>query len=250
MKAMWWITIVMFALGVGVGSGITRMHSRGNGDVASFSTDAPTQRPTQAPTNPAVEQVGGTVDSADFPFALEYTSLVAQKLIAYDGAYLEDGSEENVVDIAALVLENTGTTGIEYAQIVLVQSGRELYFDATYIPPKSTVLLLEENKQPYSDFPVTACRCRTVIPGVFDRAERTVAVKETGMCTLEVTNLTEQEMDCVRIYYKHHEGENDLYVGGITYSAVIPNLSPGETRSITPYRYASGYAQVVAVVPE
>ena len=70
------------------------------------------------------------------------------------------------------------------------------------------------------------------------------------MCTLEVTNLTEQEMDCVRIYYKHHEGENDLYVGGITYSAVIPNLSPGETRSITPYRYASGYAQVVAVVPE
>lgn len=247
MKALWWITIVVFLLGIGVGNGITQLYDRSGADVPSFATDAATQSPTKKPTQPTAEQMSGTTG---FPFALEYTSLVAQKLIAYDGAYLEDGLEENVVDIAALVLENTGTTGIEYAQIVLMQGGRELYFDATYIPPKSTVLLLEDNKQPYSDAPATACRCRTVIPGVFDRAERSVSVKETGMCTLEVTNLTEQEMDCVRVYYKLHEGEKDLYVGGITYSTVIPNLLPGETRAITPYRYASGYAQVVAVVLE
>jgi hypothetical protein len=148
------------------------------------------------------------------------------------------------------VLENTGTTGIEYARIVLMQNGQELTFDATYIPPKSTILLLEENKKPYSAAPVAACRCRTVIPGVFDRAERTVEIKETGMCTLEVTNLTDQKIDSVRVFYKHHEGKDDLYVGGITYSTAIPELEPGETRSITPYRYASGYAQVVAVVPE
>ena len=247
MKALWWITIVVFILGIGVGNGITQLYDRSSGDVPSFATDAAPQSPTQTPSQPPVEQLSGTTG---FPFVLEYTSLVAQKLIAYDGAYLEDGLEENVVEIAALVLENTGTTGIEYAQIVLLQGGRELYFDATYIPPKSRVLLLEDNKQSYSDAPVTACRCRTVIPGAFDRAERTVSVKETGMCTLEVTNLTEQEMGCVRIYYKLHEGEADLYVGGITYSTVIPNLLPGETRSVTPYRYASGYAQVVAVVPE
>lgn len=249
MKNKWWIVVLAFLLGAVVGSGIVRLDSRENrGTPQPTATTEPLTSPK--PTQPVIEQVGGTVEQAGFPFALEYTSLVAQKLIAYEGAYLEDGSEEAVADVAALVVENTGTIGIEYAQIILVQNGRELSFDATYIPPKSRILLLEENKQPFSAAPVTACRCRTVIPGVFDRAERAVSIKETGMCTLEVTNLTDQVLSDVRIFYKHHEGENDLYVGGITYSTVIPTLEPGETRSVTPYRYASGYAQVVAVVPE
>lgn len=249
MKARWWLTVLAFLLGIGLGSGVAKLGSREMQDLPdATAATVPTYAPE--PTEPQAEQVGTKDDPAGFPFALEYTSLVARKLIAYDGAYLEDGSEEAVEEIAALVLENTGTTGIEYAQIILMQNGQELSFDATYIPPKSTVLLLEENKRPYSGATVTACRCRTVIPGVFDRAQRSISIKETGMCTLEVTNLTGEKMNCVRVFYKHHEGENDLYVGGITYSAVIPDLEPGQTRSITPYRYASGYAQVVAVVTE
>jgi hypothetical protein len=65
---------------------------------------------------------------------------------------------------------------------------------------------------------------------------------------MTVTNLTAEVMPCVRVFYKQHEGASDLYVGGITYSAVIPDLQPGETRQITPYRYANGYSAVVAVV--
>ncbi len=249
MKRSWWITVLMFLLGIGVGCAVAKLGSS-DGIKLPDATVTTQPDPTNRPTQPELEQVGGTMESTGFPFALEYTSLVAQKLIAYEGAYLEDGSEEAVTDVAALILENTGTIGIEYAQIILVQGGKELSFDATYIPPKSTILLLEENKQPYSAANVTACRCRTVIPGVFDRSERAVSIRETGLCTLEVTNLTDQHLGGIRIYYKHHEGANDLYVGGITYSTVIPDLAPGETRSITPYRYASGYAQVVAVVPE
>lgn len=247
MKRTWWITALIFLLGVGVGCGIARIDSRGSERPPAAAT---VDQPAEMPTQPDAEQAVEVNTPTGFPFKLEYTSLVAQKLIAYEGAYLEDGSEEAVTDVAALVLENTGTIGIEYAQIILEQNGRELSFDATYIPPKSTILLLEETKQPYSAAPVTACRCRTVIPGVFDKAERTVSVRETGMCTLEVTNLTDQPLSDIHIYYKHHEGGNDLYVGGITYSTVIPALEPGETRPVTPYRYASGYAQVVAVVPE
>jgi hypothetical protein len=246
MKRTWWIVALVFLLGFGMGCGVA-----GLGSPAPAETIRETEpKPSEKPTQPDVEQVGDAENPAGFPYKLAYTSLVVQKLIAYEGVYLEDGSEEAVTDVAALVLENTGTIGIEYAQIILEQNGRELSFDATYIPPKSKILLLEENKQPFSAAAVTACRCRTVIPGVFDRAERMVSIRETGLGTLEVSNLTQQDLDSIRIFYKHHEGENDLYVGGITYSTVIPDLKPGETRSITPYRYASGYAQVVAVVPE
>ncbi len=237
---------MVFLLGIGVGCVVAQ-----SGRPEIPETIVVTEpNPTENPTQPNIEQVGGTAEPAGFPYQLEYTSLVAHKLIAYEGVYLEDGSEETVTDVTALILENTGTIGIEYTQIILVQSGRELSFDATYIPPKSKIMLLEENRQPYSDAPVTACRCRTVIPGVFDRAQRSVSIRETGLGTLEVRNVTEQALDGIRIFYKHHEGESDLYVGGITYSTVIPELQPGETRSVTPYRYASGYAQVVAVVPE
>lgn len=238
--------VLVFVLGFGAGCGAAKLGSR-NGPETEVTTRP---KPSESPARPDTEQVGGAAEPAGFPYKLEYTSLVAQKLIAYEGVYLEDGSEEAVTDVAALILENTGTIGVEYVQIVLQQNGRELSFDGTYIPPKSRVLLLEENKQPYSPAPVTACRCRTVIPGVFDRAERTVSIREIGLGTLEVTNLSEQDLEGIHIFYKHHEGENDLYVGGITYSTVIPDLAPGETRSVTPYRYASGYAQVVAVVPE
>ena len=248
MKRMWWAWVAVFVLGIGIGSGIARLTGSNDVSVPIITLTQPATTPK--PTQPDVEQTVTKEESAMFPFALEYTSLVAEKLIAYEGAYLENGLEENVQDIAALVLRNTGTTGIEYVQVVLVINGQEMSFDATYIPPKSTVLLLEENQQPYSNGAVMSCRCRTVIPGVFDRSERTVEVKETGMCTLEVTNLTDQKMDAVRIFDKHHEGESDLYVGGITYSTVIPDLEAGETRSITPYRYAAGYSMVVAVVTQ
>lgn len=253
MKSLWWSMIVVFLLGIGVGSAITNLQDKQEGDLPSFSTQFPPAQlnaPQTEPSEPDMEQVGSDDIQTVFPCQLQYTSLVACMLTSYEGPYLDDGSEENVIGVAALVLQNTGTIGIEYARIVLIQNGQQLVFDATYIPPKSTVLLLEENKAVYSDAPVTQCRCRTVIPGVFDWAQRTVRIQEEGMCGLKVTNLTDREINCVRVFYKHHNGEEDMYVGGITYSAVIQNLKPGETRLISPYRYASGYAQVVAVVEE
>ena len=253
MKALWWVMVAVFFLGIGVGSAITGAQDPADRELPSFSTQIPPAQlnvPQTEPSEPEVEQAGHQDALVAFPCRLQYTSLVVCKLISYDGPYLEDGSGENVMGMAALVLENTGTIGIEYARIVLMQNGQQLVFDATYIPPKSTVLVLEENKTAYSDAPVTQCRCHTVIPGVFDLAQRTVQIREEGMCTLQVTNLTDEEMECVRVFYKHYNPEADMYVGGITYSAVIQNLKPGETRSITPYRYACGYALVVAAVQE
>ena len=63
-----------------------------------------------------------------------------------------------------------------------------------------------------------------------------------------VTNLTDRVLPYVRIFYKQHDAKEDLHIGGITYSAVLPDLMPGETRDITPYRYANGHSAVVAVV--
>lgn len=249
MKRLWWVTAVVFLLGIGVGKGIDGWQQQREPGLPVFvqNTD-PTQPETEAAGQTQPEPTGEP--ESMLPCSLRYTTLVAQKLVSYEGPYLESGTEENVVDVAALLLTNTGTIGIEYTQIVVTQGSRELYFDATYIPPRSTMLLLEENRSDYLPDEVTSCRCRTVVPGTFDQEPRTISLREKDMCTLEVTNLTDQPLSCVRVFYKHHMGQDDLYLGGLTYSAVIQNLQPGETRVITPYRYASGYTKVVAVTVE
>ena len=252
MKVLWWVVIAAFFLGMGVGTGVSGWMEPKSETVLEFSSE--TQLQTTSPqTEPIEETLSPTEDqqeAASFPLALQYTTLVVEALSSYDGPWLENGSEENVMGVAALLVHNTGTIGIEYARISLMQNGQEMIFDATYIPPKGSVLLLEENKSPYCDAPVTQCRYRTVIPGDFDMSQREVRIEEEGLGSLKVTNLTEEPMHCVRVFYKHHEGQSDLYVGGITYSVVIPDLQPGETRIVTPYRYACGYALVVAVVEE
>ena len=250
---LWWVVIAAFFLGMGVGTSVAgRMGPKG-GTVPVFSSEPEQMQsfPSQpSPTEETLIQTGNEQEDTSFPLALQYTTLVVEAFSSYDGPWLEDGSEENVIGVAALLVRNTGMVGIEYARITLQQNGREMTFDATYIPPKGSVLLLEEEKQPYTDAPVTQCRYRTVIPGDFDLSQREIRIEEEGLGNLKVTNLTDQPMGCVRVFYKHHEGKSDLYVGGITYSVVIPDLQPGETRTVTPYRYACGYALVVAVVEE
>ncbi len=250
MKRFWWSWILVFLLGLGVGRLAVPEYMLPDTDSPSFSQPPASLEATRpAPTEPTVIQVGGS-QQGDLPQALQYTSLVARDLVGYDGPYLEDGSEEELIGVAALLLENTGSIGIEFAQIIVAQEGRELVFDATYIPPRSTVLVLEKNRRAFFRDPVESVRCRTLIPGSFDWAKDSILTEPGEGFSLQVTNLTDRSFRFVRVFYKQFDGPEDLLIGGITFSAVIPDLAPGETRVITPYRYANGYSSIVAVVTE
>lgn len=248
MKRFWWSWVVVFLLGIWTGCMLLQSEKAPGTELPSFS--AP-QVSVTTPTSPAKDPEPTYVQTGyqeGLPWNVQYTPLVAWQLASYDGPYLEDGTEEELTGVAALVVENTGTIGIEFVQLVVSQGQRELVFNATYIPPRGTVLILEKERQSYTGETVTDCKCRTLIPGTFDWEKEKIHIEPGDGFSMAVTNLTEKEMPCVRVFYKQHEGESDLYVGGITFSAVIPNLQPGETREITPYRYANGYSAVVAVV--
>lgn len=238
MKRLLAVSVVVFLMGVGVGFCLPRNVTVSGDGLPSFSAPPTAQHLTDTqPTEPE-----------DWP--LTYTTLVARELISYDGPYWEDGGTEDVFGVAALILENTGTVGIEYARLTVEQAGRTLCFDATYIPPKSKVMILEENRAPYMPGPITDCHSRTVIPGNFDLEKRKLLVQEVGLSGLKITNLTEETLSGVRICYKLWYGEENLYSGGITYSTTLRDLAPGESRILQPWRYAAGYSRVVAVMVE
>ncbi len=249
MKRLWWVSVLVFLVGIGVGSGIAGFAKAGGENLPYFSASPPEiAKPAITEPMPTAKPLQGNQEG--LPWSLQYTSLVAQTLLSYDGPYWEEGATEDVFGVTALLLQNTSTNGIAYARVQLTQDGQELYFDATYIPPKASVLILEENRALFSDSPVTDCQCKTVIPGDFDMEQRQVAVKDDGLTGLSVTNLTEKTLSCVWVYYKHYDASEDLCLGGITYSVMLSELLPGESRILRPYRYAAGYSKAVAVIVE
>lgn len=66
-----------------------------------------------------VDVVENKDDTLLFPIAIPDTALIAQYPVLYEGPFLEDGSWDYVVDVAALVVFNTARTDIENARIVL-----------------------------------------------------------------------------------------------------------------------------------
>lgn len=232
-KRYLWVWMAVILPGIVIGS---RLLWQGGGpeQVAVFS-------PQTAATEPA--ETAGTVT---MPCVLEGTDLVCQELVRYDGPFLEDGSREETSAVTALLLRNTGTKGIDYAQIVLNRAGQELVFEVSCIPPRATVLVLEKGRTAYIPEGVQSCENRACIPGSFDFAAGEVWVDDNGN-DLTVTNLTDRPMACVRISYKQHIGDADIYVGGITYSVLTEDLQPGECRAVDARYYVPGYAEVVAV---
>ena len=177
--------------------------------------------------------------------AVRYTSLVCRELVCYDGAFLEDGSDEERIGVAALVLENTGTVPISRAQVVVLQGEKRLYFDVSFLPAQSRVLVLERTGAPYCGPKMDGSYCMTLIPGQFGYTEG-IGLEDTGM-ELTVTNGQDRELTLVRLHYKQYYGPDKLYLGGITYTAELYCLLPGERRTVRPYHYAPGYARIVAV---
>ena len=81
----------------------------------------------------------------------------------------------------------------------------------------------------------------------FEMSEDKVRVEETGEGSLRITNLTDEEIPCVRIFYKFYMEEEQTYVGGITYTAKVTGLSAGGSQTVTPSHYSSGNSLVMMV---
>lgn len=193
---------------------------------------------------------GGSVQQGEdgfFPYAIEGTELTVQNISSYDGIFLEDGSDGEVTGVAAMVVENTGDTNVEYAAITISCNGETLEFDASDLPAGATVVVQEKNKTPYQSGTYTDCSAVVAEMGDFEMSEDQVKVEETESGSLLVTNLTDEEIPCVRIFYKFYMADEETYVGGITYTAKLTGLSAGASQTVTPSHYAAGDSRIMMV---
>lgn len=185
-------------------------------------------------------------NSVTLPTGVPGTAMIAQRLSAYDGPFLEDGSDWEVFGIAALLVYNGGSKELRSASIALEYPDGMYTFAGDCIPPGSWILLLEQNRKPYRQDQPVACTGSQTVSLEDDETMSQILIEDTtyGMAVWNQGNETAYN---ISIYYKGWLSSPEIYLGGITYCTVIPVLQPGQCVQLQPYHYAPGYSRVVSI---
>ena len=185
-------------------------------------------------------------ETFSFPYKVQDFDIILEKISAYEGPFLEDGTDDEVVDIAALHIYNGSDKLLSNVFVELFWQSGSYIFEGKNIPPNSTVLLLEKNRSVYAENTYIHCLSWCKISGGFNIQDY-ISVSEIGLGTITVTNLTNNAFYNVNLYHKIWLTPPDIYVGGITYHTIISRLLPNETITLKPYHYAAGYSKIVFV---
>ncbi len=218
------------------------------------TTPPATQTPAAPAAPPSPTQPAPTVPPPtepqflSLPYEIPGSDLVVTRYNSFGGIFLEDGSDRPVTNIAALMVENRGAQGVEYAELLLtLESGTTLKFEITTLPAGSTLIAQETKAQTWEDSRILSCSAQTALLETFPMSSDRVLVKELSDGVLSVTNLTNQTIPAVRVFYKFYMGDVNGYIGGITYTAKVTDLAPGATQNIDASHYIAGFSAVVMV---
>lgn len=187
-------------------------------------------------------------DAEDVSINLGY-GMYLEDVAKYTGVYMEDGTDEVVSGILMVMVKNTGTQDIQYAEIELPVGDKLAYFTLTNLPMGESVVLLEKNRMAYNgDVTYTTAIAKNVIPfqEPMDLCADQLQIRgQNGV--LNVTNISDEDItgDIV-IYYKN--SSSDMLYGGITYRVMIPGgIKTGETRQAASGHYSANGSRIVQV---
>ena len=181
------------------------------------------------------------------PYEIPATTLKIHRIAPYDGIYLEDGANQEASEIAMILLENTGAEAVEYADITLKYGDATISFKASALPAGAKVIVQAVDRAEIPSGKLTECYATVATLPSLTMSEDQASVTDNGNNTLTVKNLTGRDIPMVRVFYKYYMEDDAVYVGGITYTAKITNLSAGESLTINPSHYASEGGKIVMI---
>lgn len=182
-----------------------------------------------------------------FPYIIKDTGLVINKIQSYNGDYFEDGSNSSVNSVATMVLTNTGSSNIEYGEIYVKSGNENLTFVVSGLPKGKSVVVQEKNKKTFKNQGNIECSATVVPVDKFAKNEDTIKIEETNKGAIRVTNISDKDIPTVRVFYKYYMEDEDIYVGGITFTAMVSDLKKNETQEIYPKHYVSEYSEILMV---
>lgn len=182
-----------------------------------------------------------------FPYKIGQDSLIVQKIQAYSGSYIEDGSNEQVSDIFAILVTNTGEQCVEFADISLTSEKGVLNFSVSALEAGASCVVLETNRTAYEKQNYLECTAETAFLDKMEMSETSVEVTETKSGALTVKNVGKDTIPSLRVFYKYYDEEENVYIGGIAYTFQVTDLEAGFSTMVTPAHYQAGQSKVIMV---
>lgn len=192
------------------------------------------------PTEPSSEQ---TLPSVTVP---PEQLLICEDIGLFNGAFVEDGSDEPVQNVAALLVTNGSEQYLDLAKLTYEIDGQEAVFMVTGLPAGGTAWVLENSRMTASA--ESEFRHKNTITSFRDNAVNTLegVDLEFNGTMLKATNTTDKTFKALTVYYKvlHDDGN---YLGGITYMVSFGDLEPGQSAEKIAGHFQSDKAHIVRI---
>ena len=189
----------------------------------------------------------GETEGMKFPCEIPEYGLVIEKMAAYKGLFVEDGTNVNTENVAMLLLENNGDFPVEYTQICVQYGQEQLLFDVSALPVGEKLVVQEKNGKAIPDAEMSSAKAMVVQRAEMGMSENEVRVTDNGDNTITIENLTDDTISTVRVFYKYYMEEEAIFVGGIAFTVRVTRLNAGESVTIRPSHYTSQNSRVVMV---
>lgn len=212
--------------------------------VAPLPEDLPPAVTIPTETDPATGEPAGL----HFPCRVEGYNLVIEKLAPFSGLFVEDGNNSQIEDVAMLLVRNDGDFPVEYTRISVKYGEETLLFDISALPVGESVVVQEKEGKKIPEGVVDASEAMVVRRAELEMSQDQVAVTDNGDNTLTIQNLTDKMIPTIRVFYKYHMGEEDVFVGGIAFTLRVTRLGAGASVTVQPSHYTSETSRVVMVL--
>ncbi len=199
------------------------------------------------PTNPPATNPVKIENTEKVNINLGY-GLYIKDVGKYTGAFVEDGTNDVISGVLMIVVENTGETDIQYAEIELPVGEKTGHFVLSTLPAGKSMVLLETSRMQYEQQGYHTAVCQNVV--LFQEAlnlhqDKIKIQARDGI--LNITNISNQNIEGrIVIYYKN--ASSDMLYGGITYRATIEGgLKSGEVRQLAVSHFTVTGSQIMFV---
>ena len=183
--------------------------------------------------------------AGEFSGNLENSGLKIKGIRSYSGTFIETNEDSECSNVATAFLTNSTDRMISLAVVTISAGDAEWKFEASTIPAGASVIVQEKNQAKYTD---TVVSCKNVEIGFEEQVsklEEKVSIEYTEDGGLSVSNISENNIPKLRIFYKMKD--ENIYFGGITYVVTMENLESESSQTIYPSHYIPEYGEVLMV---
>lgn len=195
----------------------------------------------------SVDDANQNKNSLSLPYQIPGSNLTLVNYTSYSGEYLEDGTNENVDNVAVIVIENNGSQGMDYCEITLTVNGKRLIFEGTGIAANTQVIMMAKDRAGFVSGPIEQCSAVVSEPINFEMSADKVELVSADDNGITIKNISKSTIPVIRIFYKYYDPEADGYIGGITYNYPVKDLKAGEETTVFPDHFAGTDSKVIMI---